>query len=132
MLLVAEEFKDVTESVQIPLHLTMDQPALNKTLDPLRRPKNVTRAIVVSVTIFCERRFIYILLQKVFEFHNFLFIASYCKYNNMLYNSSTELNVLSIKQKSLRLFRIRSVHYPSTHILTQVVPLLFSYTRRVF
>ena len=129
---MVEEFTDVTELVPVPLLLTVDQPALNKTLDPLRKPKNVTQAIVVSVTISCERRFIYILLQKVFEFHNLLFIASYCRYNKMLYNSSTELNVLSIKQKSVRLFRISSVHYPSIHILTQVVPLLFSYTRRVF
>ena len=129
---MVEEFTDDTELVPVPLLLTVDQPALNKTLDPLRKPKNVTQAIVVSVTIFCERCFIYILLQKVFEFHNFLFIASYCKYNNMLYNSSTELNVLSIKQKSVRLFRISSVHYPSIHILTLVVPPLFSYTRRVF
>ena len=129
---MVEEFTGVTELVPVPLLLTMDQPALNKTLDPLRKPKHVTQAIVVSVTISCERRFIYILLQKVFEFHNLLFIASYCRYNKMLYNSSTELNVLSIKQKSVRLFRISSVHYPSIHILTQVVPLLFSYTRRVF
>ena len=129
---MVEEFTDVTGLVPVPLLLTVDQPALNKTLDPLRKPKNVTQAIVVSVTISCERRFIYILLQKVFEFHNLLFIASYCRYNKMLYNSSTELNVLSIKQKSVRLFRISSVHYPSIHILTQVVPLLFSYTRRVF
>ena len=129
---MVEEFTDVTELVPVLLLLTVDQPALNKTLDPLRKPKNVTQAIVVSDTIFCERRFIYIFPQKVFEFHNFLFIASYCKYNNMLYNSSTELNVLSIKQKSVRLFRISSVHYPSIHILTPVVPLLFSYTRRVF
>ena len=129
---MVEEFTDVTELVPVPLLLTVDQPALNNTLDPLRKPKNVTQAIVVSDTIFCERRLIYIFLQKVFEFHNLLFIASYCKYNNMLYNSSTELNVLSIKQKSVRLFRISSVHYPSIHILTPVVPLLFSYTRRVF
>ena len=129
---MVEEFTDVTELVPVPLLLTVDQPALNKTLDPLRKPKNVTQAIVVSVNIFCERRFKYILLQIVFEFRNFLFIASYCKYNNMLYNSSTELNVSSIKQKSARLFRINSVHYTSIHILTPVVPLLFSYTRRVF
>ena len=68
---MVEEFTDVTELVPVPLLLTVDQPALNKTLDPLRKPKNVTQAIVVSDTIFCERRFIYIFPQKVFEFHNF-------------------------------------------------------------
>ena len=62
-----EEFTDVTELVPVPLLLTVDQPALNKTLDPLRKPKNVTQAIAVSVTIFVEGRFIIILLLKVFE-----------------------------------------------------------------
>ena len=62
-----EEFTDVTELVPVPLLLTVDQPALNKTLDPLRKPKNVTQAIAVSVTIFVEGLFIIILLLKVFE-----------------------------------------------------------------
>ena len=64
---MVEEFTDVTELVPVPLLLTVDQPALNKTLDPLRKPKNVTQAVAVSVTIFVEGRFIIILLLKVFE-----------------------------------------------------------------
>lgn len=64
---MVEEFTDVTELVPVLLLLTVDQPALNKTLDPLRKPKNVTRAIAVSVTIFCEERFIITLLKKGFE-----------------------------------------------------------------
>ena len=54
MFLVAEEFKDVTEGVQIPLHLTVDQPASNKTWDQLRKYGNVTNKIVVSVTFVLE------------------------------------------------------------------------------
>ena len=64
---MVEEFTDVTELVPVRLLLTVDQPALNKTLDPLRKPKNVTQAIAVSVTIFVEGLFIIILLLKVFE-----------------------------------------------------------------
>ena len=57
MLLVAEEFKDVTEGVLIPLHLTVDQPASNKTWDQLRKYSNVTNKIVVSVALALNERF---------------------------------------------------------------------------
>ena len=57
MFLVAEEFKDVTEGVQIPLHLTVDQPASNKTWDQLRKYSNVTNKIVVSVAPALNERF---------------------------------------------------------------------------
>ena len=57
MFLVAEEFKDVTEGVQIPLHLTVDQPALKKTWDQLRKYSNVTNKIVVSVAPALNERF---------------------------------------------------------------------------
>ena len=57
MFLVAEEFKDVTEGVQIPLHLTVDQPASNKTWDQLRKYSNVTKKIVVSVALALNERF---------------------------------------------------------------------------
>ena len=57
MFLVAEEFKDVTEGVQIPLHLTVDQPVSNKTWDQLRKYSNVTNKIVVSVALAFNERF---------------------------------------------------------------------------
>lgn len=57
MLLVAEEFKDVTEGVQIPLHLTVDQPASNKTWNHLRKYSNVTNKIVVSAALALNERF---------------------------------------------------------------------------
>ena len=64
MLLVAEEFTDVTEPVQIPLHSVAGQVVSSKTWVQMRKTKNAITRIVVSLLPFFSKQiqtFIYVL-----------------------------------------------------------------------
>ena len=64
MLLVEEEFTDVTEPVQIPLHSVAGQVVSNKTWVQMRKTKNaITRIVVSLLPLFSKQiqTFIYVL-----------------------------------------------------------------------
>ena len=65
MLLVAEEFTDVTEPVQIPLHSVAGQVVSSKTWVQMRKTKNAITRIVVSLLPFFSKQiqtFIYLFI----------------------------------------------------------------------